>query len=55
MTLDEAMAAIADLVDRVETLELAVSALLPVERDPLELNHEAFVAGAVAEARARER
>lgn len=55
MTLAEAQAAIEDLVGRVETLELAVAGLLPVERDPLELNHEAFVAGAVAEARARER
>lgn len=47
-------AAFKDLVERVKTLERCVEGLLPEEVDPLEANHQAFMAGPVAEARARE-
>lgn len=47
-------AAIKDLLERVERLEIEVAALLPEEPDPLETAHAAFLAGPVAEARARE-
>jgi hypothetical protein len=52
---EETKRVIDELRDRVETLELAVSGLLPDQPDPLEANHVAFVAGPVAAARERER
>ena len=51
---EETKTVIRELTARVETLERCVSALLPEEQDPLEANHQVFMAGAVAEARARE-
>lgn len=44
----------ADLRERVDRLEKVVAALLPETPDPLEAHHQAFIAGPVAAARARE-